>query len=298
MILDAFPSKRFRGQVFEILPRIDRAKATGTVKVKMLEGTDVVLPGMSARVNFFSRPLQPGELGAPPKKIIPADAVAERGERKVAFALENGRAREIPLVLGGAAAGGFELKEGPSPGVSLVRSPPSTLTNGQPSRRSDEPSVPSNPRVRAPSGPGAPSGGGGGGGGGYPPPAAQQPAMAPPQAAQMGQMPPVISLRGVSKFYSRGGETLRVLENMSFDVPSGAFEALMGPSGSGKSTLLNLLAGLDRPTNGALMIAGARLDEMTTRTSPRAGEDHRLHFPVYNLMPVLTAVENVELRSS
>ena len=131
VVLDAFPSKRFRGQVFEILPRIDRAKATGTVKVKMLEGADVVLPGMSARVNFLSRPLQQGELGAPAKKVIPADAIVERGDRKVAFVLESGRAREVPLELGPAVAGGFELKEGPAPGVQLIRSPPSTLNNGQ-----------------------------------------------------------------------------------------------------------------------------------------------------------------------
>jgi RND family efflux transporter MFP subunit len=131
VVLDAYPSKRFRGQVFQINPRIDRAKATGTVKVKMIDGVDVVLPGMSARVNFLSRPLAIGELGEPAKKVIPADAVAERNHMKVAFLIENGHAHEIPLVLGGPAAGGFEVKEGPPVGAHLIRSPPASLTNGQ-----------------------------------------------------------------------------------------------------------------------------------------------------------------------
>ena len=69
-----------------------------------------------------------------------------------------------------------------------------------------------------------------------------------------------MKLRGVSKAYTRGGESVPVLEGLDLDVPSGSYEALMGPSGSGKTTLLNLIAGLDRPTAGAVEVAGKRLE--------------------------------------
>src|SRR5271155_3949175 len=72
----------------------------------------------------------------------------------------------------------------------------------------------------------------------------------------------IIKMRGVSKTYYRETEAVRVLEGLDFDVPEGSFEALMGPSGSGKSTLLNLLAGLDRPTEGTIDVAGKRIDQM------------------------------------
>jgi putative ABC transport system ATP-binding protein len=108
--------------------------------------------------------------------------------------------------------------------------------------------------------------------------------------------PPAISVRRVVKEFTRGGETIRVLNELDLDVEQGAFEALMGPSGSGKSTLLNLIAGLDRPTRGEITVAGARLDQMddaaiTRWRSQRIG----IVFQSYNLLPVLTAVENVEL---
>lgn len=159
---------------------------------------------------------------------------------------------------------------------------------------------PSNPQ--GPSGPSSPGSPSDGGGGGYPPPSGGYPAAPIPQQPQqaapqpmMAQMP-AISLRGVAKHYTRGGETLRVLENMNFDIPVGGYEALMGPSGSGKSTLLNLLAGLDRPTQGALMVAGARLDEMNDAALAKwRARTIGFIFQSYNLMPVLTAVENVEL---
>ena len=105
-----------------------------------------------------------------------------------------------------------------------------------------------------------------------------------------------IRLRGVIKEFTRGGETLRILNGLDLDVPAGSFEALMGPSGSGKSTLLNLIAGLDRPTRGEIKVAGARLDSMgdSAVTAWRASTIG-IVFQSYNLLPVLTALENVEL---
>jgi len=119
----------------------------------------------------------------------------------------------------------------------------------------------------------------------------------PPSYRDAGpKSPGLIQLRGVTKTYERGGEKLEVLQNLDLDVPRGSFEALMGPSGSGKSTLLNLMAGLDRPTSGALEIDGKRIDKMSeaelaTWRSTNIG----FVFQSYNLLPVLTALENVEL---
>ena len=106
----------------------------------------------------------------------------------------------------------------------------------------------------------------------------------------------LIALRGVSKGYRRGGQTVPVLSDISFDIRRAEFLALMGPSGSGKSTLLNLIAGLDSVDHGSIEIGG---EDIT-----RLGEADLAHwrasnvgfiFQFYNLMPVLTAFENVEL---
>ncbi len=106
----------------------------------------------------------------------------------------------------------------------------------------------------------------------------------------------LIHLRGVSKTYYRGTEGVRVLQNLDLDVPKASFEALMGPSGSGKSTLLNLLAGLDRPTEGSIEVSGKRIDQMSEGALARWRADTiGFVFQSYNLLPVLTALENVEL---
>ncbi len=106
----------------------------------------------------------------------------------------------------------------------------------------------------------------------------------------------IIRLRGISKTYYRGTEGVRVLENLDLDVPKASFEALMGPSGSGKSTLLNLLAGLDRPTEGTIEVSGKRIDQMSEGALARWRADTiGFVFQSYNLLPVLTALENVEL---
>ncbi|HEY4118513.1 MAG TPA: ABC transporter ATP-binding protein [Byssovorax sp.] len=106
----------------------------------------------------------------------------------------------------------------------------------------------------------------------------------------------LVQLRGVEKTYTRGGETLRILDKLDFDVDKGAYEALMGPSGSGKSTLLNLIAGLDRPTGGTISVRGQRIDSMSEGALAKwRANTIGFVFQSYNLLPVLTAVENVEL---
>lgn len=105
-----------------------------------------------------------------------------------------------------------------------------------------------------------------------------------------------IEVRGLTKQYRRGAETLIVLEALDLDVEEGAFLALMGPSGSGKSTLLNIIGGLDAPTSGTVQVAGARLDGMSQSALSRWRAAHvGFVFQFYNLLPMVTARENVEL---
>jgi putative ABC transport system ATP-binding protein len=106
----------------------------------------------------------------------------------------------------------------------------------------------------------------------------------------------MVDVRNVTKVYRRDAEELTVLNGLSLQVEEGQFAALMGPSGSGKSTLLNLIAGIDRPTSGEVVVAGTdvgRLDE----TGLASFRSHNVGFifQFYNLIPVLNATENVEL---
>jgi putative ABC transport system ATP-binding protein len=108
--------------------------------------------------------------------------------------------------------------------------------------------------------------------------------------------PKVVSIRNLSKSYRRGGQVVPVLADLDLDIAAGDFLALMGPSGSGKSTLLNLIAGIDKPDTGSLEVEGVDI----TRLSEGTLADWRARhvgfiFQFYNLMPVLTAFENVEL---
>lgn len=106
----------------------------------------------------------------------------------------------------------------------------------------------------------------------------------------------MVEMRGVTKTFYRGKEPVHVLEGIDLEIAEGSFEALMGPSGSGKSTLLNLIAGLDKPTSGSSRVAGEDLTTMNDSQLARfRSQKIGFIFQAYNLLPVLTAVENVEL---
>src|SRR5688572_18104438 len=106
----------------------------------------------------------------------------------------------------------------------------------------------------------------------------------------------IVTLSGIAKTFYRGKEPIPVLDNLDLDVPSGSFEALMGPSGSGKSTLLNIIAGLDRPTKGKVMVAGSNLTNMSDGEMAKwRSQNIGFIFQSFNLIPVLTAAQNVEL---
>jgi putative ABC transport system ATP-binding protein len=106
----------------------------------------------------------------------------------------------------------------------------------------------------------------------------------------------LIRVRNLNKTYHRGSEVINVLQGLNLDVATGEFVAFMGPSGSGKTTLLNLLGGLDVPTSGTVSVDGDVITSMAGRKLSRWRARHvGFVFQMYNLIPVLTAWQNVEL---
>ncbi len=129
--LDAYPAKRYRGSTLEIGKKVDRAKATVTVKVKFVDEMDGVLPDMSARTSFLSDAITDEAIKEKPKTVVPGNALADRSGSKVVFVVNDGVARMTPVKIGPPFANGFELVEGPAPGTRVVAQPPVELSDGQ-----------------------------------------------------------------------------------------------------------------------------------------------------------------------
>ncbi len=105
-----------------------------------------------------------------------------------------------------------------------------------------------------------------------------------------------ISVTNVTKSYQRDKTSVPVLNDVSISVQQGEFLALMGPSGSGKTTLLNLIAGIDRPTSGSILVQGIDIATLgETALAKWRAQKVGFIFQFYNLIPVLSAFENVEL---
>jgi len=108
--------------------------------------------------------------------------------------------------------------------------------------------------------------------------------------------PPLVEISHLNKSYRRGSQELLVLQDISLNIAAGEFLALMGPSGSGKTTLLNLIAGLDRPDGGRLLVQGLDLTQLNeAQLAHWRAREVGFIFQFYYLIPVLTAFENVEL---
>lgn len=107
---------------------------------------------------------------------------------------------------------------------------------------------------------------------------------------------PIVQVAGVHKCFTRGSEQIDVLQDLNLEVQHGEFLGLMGPSGSGKTTLLNLIAGLDKPSQGDIWVGENKISEMSEGELARWRTRHiGFIFQFYHLLPVLTGYENVEL---
>ena len=99
----------------------------------------------------------------------------------------------------------------------------------------------------------------------------------------------IVSLNGIEKSYTKGKETVDVLNHIDLDIEEGDFIALMGPSGSGKTTLLNLIGGIDQPTAGTVTVGGQEITGLSSKKARQVAlREHRLHLPV--LQPATGAV--------
>ena len=126
--LDAIPNKRFPGEVHMIVPTADRSKATVLTKVKFLEKDDRILPEMSAKVAFLSKPMKAGERR--PRLALPQAAVVTRDGRSFAFLLDSNRVKLTPLTLGPKMGDLVEIDKGLKEGDKVVVKPPASLQDG------------------------------------------------------------------------------------------------------------------------------------------------------------------------
>jgi putative ABC transport system ATP-binding protein len=113
---------------------------------------------------------------------------------------------------------------------------------------------------------------------------------------RVNETPVVVSARNLVRRYGQGDTTVEALRGVSLDVAAGGLTAVTGPSGSGKSTLMHILAGLDRPTEGVVEIAGENITRMGDNELTRLRRRHTgFVFQFFNLLPMLSAEENVVL---
>src|SRR6187399_1629420 len=107
---------------------------------------------------------------------------------------------------------------------------------------------------------------------------------------------PAVSGTGLTRQYGKGESAVLALRGVTLDISRGQFAAVMGPSGSGKSTLMHILAGLDEPTSGSVQIAGTEITDLGDNDLTRLRREHiGFIFQFFNLLPMLTAKENILL---
>lgn len=132
IVLDSAPQQRWRGAVVDISPRINRSKATATVKVRFVDVPERLSPDMAARVSFLQKALAKEEMAAPPRVVVPAAAVIDApGGGKAVFVVAEGKLRLTPIVVGAEEQGLLTVESGPPVGTKIVNQPSSELRDGQ-----------------------------------------------------------------------------------------------------------------------------------------------------------------------
>ncbi|MGC4090552.1 MAG: efflux RND transporter periplasmic adaptor subunit [Polyangiaceae bacterium] len=131
IVLDAYPDRRYRGKVHEITPKVDRAKATVLVKVAFVDEKTGVMPDMSARVSFLNGELDKEAIKAPPKTIVPSEAIADVAGAKVVYVLNEGKARLTPIDAGACIRLRLRAHARPRTGHARHQESPPGLSDGQ-----------------------------------------------------------------------------------------------------------------------------------------------------------------------
>jgi HlyD family secretion protein len=131
IILDAYPDKRFRGAVKELGRRVNRAKASVPIKVRFVDRPAEVLPEMAARVSFLSEALDEQAAKAPPRLVVPASAIVQRGGGDVVFVYDDEHVQQVNVTAGKPFADGRELDTPIPAGTKVVLDPPADLRDGQ-----------------------------------------------------------------------------------------------------------------------------------------------------------------------
>ncbi len=139
LALDAYPDHRYRGEVAELGRKVDRSKATIVVKVKFTDDMSGVLPDMSVRASFLSAPITDDALKAPPKKVVAANAVVDRGGRRVVLVVDGDVVRASPVTVGASIGTTVELLDGPPSGAHVVSAPAAEIEDGSKVKAKESP---------------------------------------------------------------------------------------------------------------------------------------------------------------
>jgi len=127
IILDSRPDDRLAGRIVGFSAKVDRAKATGIVRIKLDPPVAGLMPDMATRIRFLK---EAAKKEAAPKTVVPASALVACGGSQCGFEIVDGKAKQVVITTGPAIGDGFEVMGGVSPGTRLIQSPPATLTEG------------------------------------------------------------------------------------------------------------------------------------------------------------------------